>query len=81
MKRWNSRYVAYAKAHGRSPEAMLEHDEEQWPGGKMAGFILWIRERWAEWRKLFGPPPGPWEWHPMEADHKHFDEWLDGQQA
>jgi len=36
------RYVAYAKAHGRTPEAQLEHDQERWRGGCMCGFIIWI---------------------------------------
>lgn len=43
--KWNPRYVAYAKAHGQKPADMLKHDEEAWPGGKMCGFILWIREK------------------------------------
>jgi len=47
---WNPRFVAYARSHGNSPEAQLELDAEQWPGGKMAGFVLWISERWREWR-------------------------------
>ena len=43
--KWNPRFVAYAAAHGKTPSAMLEHDDEAWPGGKMCGFILWIREK------------------------------------
>lgn len=38
---WNPRYVEYARAHGKNPEEMLEHDAEHHPGGKMAGFIVW----------------------------------------
>lgn len=44
---WNPIYVAYAKAHGRSPEAMLAHDRERWPGGAMAGFMIWNSKRLA----------------------------------
>lgn len=51
---WNQRYVAYAQAHGRSPEAMLEHDGEQWPGGKMCGFMIWVSQRKQEWMQLHG---------------------------
>jgi hypothetical protein len=49
---WNPRFVAYARAHGKSPEAMLEADRETWSGGKMAGFMLWMSERWREWRSI-----------------------------
>jgi hypothetical protein len=38
-------FVAYANAHGRTPEAQLEHDKAQFPGGCMCVFILWIGER------------------------------------
>lgn len=38
----NIRYFYYAKAHGMTPEQMLEHDQREWPGGMMTGFILWI---------------------------------------
>lgn len=44
--RWNPRYEAYARAHWRSPEAMLAFDEEHYPGGKMAGFCIWISRAW-----------------------------------
>jgi hypothetical protein len=77
---WNSRYVAYATAHDKSPEDMLEADAERYPGGKMCGFTLWIQAKWEEWRGLFGPPPDPdWEWHPvLKSEHDHFDSWLAG---
>lgn len=51
QRQWNPRYVAYAKAHGRTPEEMRAHDEEAWPGGRMAGFILWMNEQWERWRR------------------------------
>jgi len=53
-KEWNPRYVAYATAHGRDPDAMLLHDREAWPGGSMVGFMCWIQERLGEWRKARG---------------------------
>ena len=49
---WNPRYLAYAKAHGCSPESMLVFDEFTYPGGCMTGFILWIGERKAAFLKI-----------------------------
>ena len=42
---WNPRYLAYCRATGGlSPDATLERDREQYPGGCMCGFILWIND-------------------------------------
>ena len=41
----NPRYVAYASAHGKTPDEMMKHDRIAWPGGCMCGFILWIDEQ------------------------------------
>jgi len=69
---WNPRYVAYATAHNRSPEAMLEHDEA-WPGGQMAGFMLWVNTHWIAWRKLRGLHRD----FPLSvADYADFDSWI-----
>lgn len=47
--RYQPNYVAYAKAHGRTPTAQMAHDEKRWHGGVMCGFILWM----AQMRRLF----------------------------
>ena len=67
------RYVAYARAHGRDPEAQLAHDRERWPGGAMCGFTLWIRERWREWDNEHGWPAG--ESHGPE-EREAFDRYI-----
>lgn len=72
---WNPRYVAYAKANGRSPAAMLENDRQEYPGGCMAGFICWISGQWSAWRRLRGLPRD----HILtDGDHSDFDAWLVG---
>lgn len=39
----NPRYLRYADMQNRSPVEQLAHDEAAWPGGRMTGFVLWIR--------------------------------------
>lgn len=72
---WNgyqSRYVAYCKAHGAgSPEEMLARDEVEYPGGKMGEYIRWIGAKWRDWRDLT-QYPGPL----MKEHHEAFDAWL-----
>lgn len=70
---YQPRYVAYARAHGLSPDAMLERDQEAWPGGCMAGFMLWIQERWREWASQ---RPGGMPDIKTEEHHRDFDAWL-----
>jgi hypothetical protein len=42
---YQPRFVAYARAHGRSPEAQLTHDQALWPGGRMLPFLQWIQQQ------------------------------------
>ena len=71
---WNPRYLAYAAAHGaRSPEEMSARDDRRWPGGRNAGFIVWINARWADFRQLIGV--GRYE--PLDQiEVRWFDLWL-----
>jgi len=48
----NPRYVSYAKAHGKTPEDMKEHDVTAWPGGSACGFILWMSKQKQEFFKV-----------------------------
>lgn len=69
----NPRYLAYARAHGLTPDAMALLDEARYPGGRMAGFQVWMSERWADWRLARG------RGHDTilsDADHADFDAWL-----
>jgi hypothetical protein len=50
----NPYFAAYASAHGRTPDGMRAADEEDWPGGRACGFMLWMSQRWSEWARLRG---------------------------
>lgn len=77
---WNPRYLQYCRANGGlSPDAMLERDREQYPGGCMCGFILWsgaklqaAREQHPEffYIEFDGRVAGL-------LDHQGYDTWLD----
>ncbi len=77
MKEWSHRYRMFARAHGRSPEAQLEHETAQWPGGKMCGFILWIHEQWRGFWKAAGYSSEAWDYHTDDRYQNEFDAWLD----
>ena len=71
----NPRYLAYcADTGGLSPEDTLARDREEWPGGVMCGFMLWIRARWNEWKaEVDYPASDP---AVSTGDHCAFDAWL-----
>jgi hypothetical protein len=68
----NPRYLAYCRAHGRTPEQQHAIDEVDWPGGVMAGFIIWSNKQLTEARHdhpdwfLFG----------CLVNHEAYDNWL-----
>ncbi len=75
-REYQPRYIAYAKDHGRTPEAMLAHDKEAWPGGRMAGFLLWIPAAYKAWAEASSEipewPNNAWSDRQLAA----FDAWL-----
>lgn len=77
MSEWNPRYVAYAVAHGqRNPEQMLADDWVTYPGGCMAGFMIWIDDRWDEFAAGNGwvrTSSGSRDHCMSEQDHADFD--------
>lgn len=72
-KQYQSRYVAYAAAHGMSPEEMLAADAARYPGGKMAGFLIWMKQQWSAWAKAHGRDSRAPK---TAADHASFDSFL-----
>lgn len=75
------RYLAYAAAHSKEPDEMMEHDHKRWPGGCMTGFILWISEQWRAWkdaqpekRRAMAARCGGWIL--SDEDHTDFDRML-----
>lgn len=72
---FNSRYVEYARAHGNTPEDQLVADRQAWPGGIMAGFQLWMGDRWSDWLREHGRR---FDDYLSDADHVAFDAWLAG---
>ena len=80
MTQWNPRYELWAKLHNLSPEDMGVKDQEDWPGGCMTGFSLWIQEKWSKWAKEVSQETGEYYGeilkHLNDKDNKNFDTWL-----
>jgi hypothetical protein len=78
---WNPRFTLYAKSNGLSERQQLKKDREEWPGGCMVGFSLWIGRKWSDWwqqhrgdrRDL---PESVFDAIRGDEEHKLFDEWL-----
>jgi hypothetical protein len=74
-RKWNPRYVQYAKAHGSTPARQLTADTAAWPGGKMAGFMVWMSEAWSEFRQQHGYRRDD-EKDGSDERQREFDTWL-----
>ena len=71
MSHWNPRFELYAEMHNRTPDAMLAFDAERYPGGRMAGYITWIDERWRDYARAKGLSRDL-----ASLDQAAFDAWL-----
>jgi len=71
---WNPRYVCYARAHGREPQAMLDYDRDRFPGGSMSGFVVWNGDKWKEFANKFHPKTPPELRQCYHGDE--YDRWL-----
>jgi hypothetical protein len=72
----NPRYVAYARAHGRSTAAQLEQDRKDWPGGSMVGFTLWNTGRLRQFNAINPQAFVPSGDGAMLVDHAAYDQHL-----
>lgn len=69
---FNPRFANYARVHGRTPEAQLDHDRAAWPNASMLPFTEWNGDRIVEFSKE----------HPEAftagglSDHGAYDAWL-----
>jgi hypothetical protein len=78
----NPRYLAYCRAHSKTPDAMLAHDDAAWPGGKMTGFILWMSEQWHAFMVTHCPHKrGTLAWDMFKAQAAESDGLFDQWQA
>lgn len=74
MKKWNPRYVAYARSNGMTPEAMLKHDKAK--GIFMIEFSIWIQRKWTEYVRAKGFKFSHWKYVKSEEDHAAFDVFI-----
>ena len=52
QKEFNPRFVAYSRLNGNTPEIQIEKDKMEYPGGCMAGFIIWIDQKLREYKSI-----------------------------
>jgi hypothetical protein len=67
---YQTRYMAYCRWHGRSPEAQLQHDRH------MAPFIAWVGDRSGEWCQAMGRKRY-WDSPFSTCEREAFAAWLE----
>jgi hypothetical protein len=71
---WQPRYVAYAKAHGRTADEQHAHDDATDSFWK---FSLWISQQMCEAEKAGHPCVERWFYTGLQiASQEKWDEWL-----
>lgn len=83
-REWTTRYVTYAAAHGETPESMGVRDRARYPGGHMAGYIVWHSERLRAFIAAHpaSAHPSYYLGHSLTtAGHFVFDAWLEATTA
>jgi hypothetical protein len=68
----NPRYLAYCIAHSKTPDEMMAHDIQRWPGGCMTGFLMWSGQKLAEAMKSHPE----WFLNSTLRNHTEYDAWL-----
>jgi hypothetical protein len=56
-----------------TPEQMQQHDSEAWPGGRMAGFMLWVS---GAKQRFYKEHPEAWIDRWLIRDHHAWVQWL-----
>ena len=72
----NPRYLAYCKANNNIPKIQMKKDINEYPGGKMCGFILWISQKWEEFGKTQGWKHSHYNYIKTEAIYTSFDRFI-----
>lgn len=68
---WNSRYVAYSRANGRTPNEQIEIDRAS--VSRMTNYILWNTAQWRAWAAEVGRRHLDFL---STEEHEAFDVWL-----
>lgn len=71
--KWNPRFVAFARAHGRTPE---EQDAVDRAGSHKMEFILWNTAKIREFCRLRGVHPDSVDAYRLLEASDEYDQWL-----
>lgn len=74
----NKLYLLYCKSQGfdNQPDAMVEHDRKEYPGGEMTGFILWSNKKRKQFDKDEYLDVTPSYTRTEAQDKKFIETWL-----